>query len=583
MPDADLRRALDHIRPYWPRLAVVLVLSLTGTALSLVLPWLSKALVDDALLARDAAALVRIVAAFGAITLASFLLNVASGLRYTRVSAEILFDMRLVLYRHLHRLSPRFWSAMALGQIVSRINSDIGEIQRVISEAALAWVGSVLFLVGTVVMLAVLDLRLFLVSLIVLPPAVWALVRYRRRLEAAVAVMRDRSAAIGTFLIETLQGVRLVTGANAQEREAARFRMQNDSFIDSLMAMRRLTYLSGGLPGLFLAAGSALVFMYGGWRVIDGTLTMGTLVAFIAYQMRLLGPVQGLMGLYANLATARVSLRRVHEILDVPVDVVEADDALSLRDVRGRITFDDVFFTFGRGGAILRGVSLEVQPGEVVAIAGPSGGGKSTIADLLVRQLDPDAGRVLLDGHDLRAVRLEDVRRHIVVVEQEPFVLNASLAENIRYARPDANGAEVRVAARAAGLDDLIERLPQGLDTPVGERGRALSAGERQRLAIARAFLANPSVLVLDEATGSLDPATEQQVIHGYEAVMRGRTTVVITHRAGLAMRADRVIVLDDGHVVEEGPARTLLARNGALRALFAQDASRARSSTTAG
>ncbi len=570
--DNDLRRALAYLLPYRGRLAFVLVLSLTGTALSLVLPWLSKALVDDALLARDVSALLRIVALFAGLTLASFLLNVASGLRYTRISAEILFDMRLALYRHLQRLSPRFWAAMPLGQIVSRINSDIGEIQRVIAEVALAWIGNIVFLTGTVVLLAVLDLRLFLVSLVVLPPAIWALVRYRRRLEGEVAVLRERSAGIGTFLIETLQGVRLVVGANAQEREATRFRAHNDGFIDALMSMRRLTYLSGGLPGLLLSAGSAIVFLYGGARVIDGSLTMGTLVAFIAYQMRLLGPVQGLMGLYASLATARVSLRRVNELLDVRAEVVETDDAAPLPAARGHLTLEDASFSFGRG-AVLRGVSLDIRPGEIVAIAGSSGGGKSTIADLLARQLDPDAGRVLLDGHDLRALRLEDVRRHVAVVEQEPFVMNASLRENVRYARPDATDAEIEAACRAAGLADLIERLPDGLETHVGERGRALSAGERQRLAIARAFLADPVVLVLDEATGALDAPTEAQVIRGYEAVMRGRTTIVITHRAALALRADRVVVLDDGRIVEDGPAAELLERAGALRTLFPGDA----------
>ncbi len=570
--DNDLRRALAYLLPYRGRLAFVLVLSLTGTALSLVLPWLSKALVDDALLARDVSALLRIVALFAGLTLASFLLNVASGLRYTRISAEILFDMRLTLYRHLQRLSPRFWAAMPLGQIVSRINSDIGEIQRVIAEVALAWIGNIVFLTGTVVLLAVLDLRLFLVSLVVLPPAIWALVRYRRRLEGEVAVLRERSAGIGTFLIETLQGVRLVVGANAQEREATRFRAHNDGFIDALMSMRRLTYLSGGLPGLLLSAGSAIVFLYGGARVIDGSLTMGTLVAFIAYQMRLLGPVQGLMGLYASLATARVSLRRVNELLDVRAEVVETDDAAPLPAARGHLTLEDASFSFGRG-AVLRGVSLDIRPGEIVAIAGSSGGGKSTIADLLARQLDPDAGRVLLDGHDLRALRLEDVRRHVAVVEQEPFVMNASLRENVRYARPDATDAEIEAACRAAGLADLIERLPDGLETHVGERGRALSAGERQRLAIARAFLADPVVLVLDEATGALDAPTEAQVIRGYEAVMRGRTTIVITHRAALALRADRVVVLEDGRIVEDGPAAELLERAGALRTLFPGDA----------
>jgi ATP-binding cassette subfamily B protein len=283
----------------------------------------------------------------------------------------------------------------------------------------------------------------------------------------------------------------------------------------------------------------------------------------------LLGPVQALMGLYASLATARVSLRRVHEILDAPIDVEESITPASLPAARGEVTFDDVSFTFGRGGPVLDHVSIRVRPGEVVALVGPSGGGKSTIADLLVRQLDPDSGTVLLDGHDLRQLRLEDLRRHVHVVDQEPFVLNATMAENIRYAQPGASDAEVMRAARAAGLGPLLERLADGLATSVGERGRALSAGERQRLAVARAFLASPAVLVLDEATGALDPATELQVVTGYEAVMRGRTTIVITHRLELARRASRVLALQNGRIVEEGTADELLALRGQVARIF--------------
>jgi ATP-binding cassette, subfamily B, bacterial len=394
-------------------------------------------------------------------------------------------------------------------------------------------------------------------------------VRYRRRLEDSVAVVRDTSAGIGTFLIEALQGMRLVVTHNAQEREAARFRERNDGFVDALMRMRRLTYLSGGVPGLLLAVGSGAVLLVGGWRVIDGRITMGTLVAFIAYQMRLLGPVQSLMGLYASIATARVSLRRVHEILDTPPEITESDTATPLPSIRGDVVLDTVTFTFDRGAPVLDRASLTIPAGERIAIVGASGGGKSTIADLLVRQLDPTAGRILLDGRDLRELRLTDVRRHMVVVEQDPFMFNTSVAENIRYARPDAGAADVDAAARAAGLAELIDRLPQGIDTPVGERGRALSAGERQRLAIARAFLADPAVLVLDEATGSVDPAMEAQVVSGYEAVMRGRTTIVISHRLEPARRADRVVVLDRGRIVEDGSADSLMARGGAFAELF--------------
>ena len=297
--DPELRRAFDYVIPYWRRLVLVLGVSLFGTALSLYIPYLSKAFVDEALLGRDLTALVRIVLLFGGITLISFVLNVVSGLRYTRVSAEILFDMRLDMYRHLQRLSPRFYARTRLGDIVSRINTDIGEIQRVAAETALAWVGNVIFLVGSIVMLVWLDARMFLLSVVFVPPGIWALVHYRRRLESRVTVLRERSADIGSFLIETLLGMRLTVTSNAQDREVARFRTRNDSFISALMSMQWLTYFAGGLPGVILSGSTAVVFLYGGQQVIDGTITMGTFVAFMAYQMRLLPPIQALMSLYA--------------------------------------------------------------------------------------------------------------------------------------------------------------------------------------------------------------------------------------------------------------------------------------------
>jgi len=566
----DVRRALGYVAPYKRQLALVLVLSLAGTVLALVLPYLFRGFVDRVLLGKDAAALARFVATFFAITLASFVLNVVSGLRYTKVSADILFDMRLALFRHLQALSPRFYARMPLGQIVSRLNNDIGEIQRVATEVALAWVSNVIFLIGTVAILVWLDPLLFIASLALLPFALWALVRFRAKLEASITVMREESAGIGTFLIDTLQAMKLVVGMNAQEREQARFRARNDGFVSSLMVMRRLTYFAGGLPGLLLSLGSASVFLLGGWRVIHGAITMGTLVAFVAYQVRLLGPIQGMMGLYTGIATARVSLRRVHEILDASIEVVEAPDAEPMKSARGELAFRNVTFSFDRAVPVLDRVSLSVRQGEHVAIVGPSGVGKSTIADLLARQLDPDNGAVLLDGRDLKTVKLADARRHVVVVDQDPFVFNASIEDNIRFARPDATEGDVREAVVASGLADLVALLPDGLRTVVGERGRALSAGERQRLAIARAFLADPAVLVLDEATGALDPATEAQVVSGYEAVMRGRTTIVITHRLTLAQRADRIIVMAGGRIAEQGTPAELMAKGEAFTALFA-------------
>ena len=568
-PDASLRRAFAFLAPYWRRLSLVMGISLVSTGLSLVTPYLSKDLVDQALIGRNLAALWRIVGLFALLGLAGYVLNVVSGLRYTRVSAAILFDMRLAVYGHLQQLSPRFYARTRMGDIVSRINSDIGEIQRVAAEAALAWVGNVLFLVGCVVMLVWLDWRLALLTAAVMPLSLWLLVRYRARLEARVADLRQRSADIGSFLIETLQASTLIVTSNAQARERGRFARLNDRFVDALMGMQRLTYLAGGLPGLIVSLGASGVFLYGGSRVVDGTLTLGTFAAFIAYQSRVNAPVQALMGLYTSLATAKVSWRRVLELLDAPLDVREAGDAVALDHVRGAIEFDRVSLGTERGMAVLEDFSLTVAPGTSVAIVGASGSGKSTLAYLVLRLLDPDRGVVRLDGHDLRTLRLHDIRRHIVFVEQEPTLLHATVAENIRYGRPDASDAEVTQAAAAAGLETFIARLPEGLATMVGERGLQMSAGERQRIAIARAFLANPSVLVLDEPTAALDPASERQVVESYLAVMRGRTSIVISHRAAVAEAADQVAVVEGSRLVETGPPRVLAASGGAFARLF--------------
>ncbi len=573
--DPHLRRALGFVRPYAGALVPVVVLSLVGTALGLYLPYLSKLLVDNAILARNFGALLTIVALFVGVTALSFGVNVLAGMRYTRISADILFDMRAHLYRHLQRLSPRYYAKTPLGDVVSRINGDIGEIQRVTTDAVLGWLGQTLTLIGTVVMLAWLDVRLFVVSLVVLPPALWALARYRSELEARVLTLRERSAEIGTFLIETLQGMRTVVGANAQEREVERFRSHNTTFVRALLSMRLFTYLAGGLPGLLLTIGTAVVFLYGGYRVIAGVTTLGTFVAFMAYQARLMGPVRGLMGLWTSLASVRASLVRVHALLDTPPDVVERPSPDRMESSRGAIGLDSVRVALGRGAEVLDGVTLEIPPGQIVAVVGASGSGKSTLAELLSRQLDPDDGRVLLDGADVRGIALADVRRHVGVVEQDPFLFHASLADNIGYARPEATGADVERAAEAAGLSQLIGELPEGLDAVVGERGKQLSSGERQRVALARSLVADPAVLVLDEATGALDPASEADVIDQLADIRRGRTTVDITQRLDLARRAERVVVIESGRIVEDGPPRRLESEGRAFRRLFTASGAR--------
>lgn len=568
------RRAFAYLVPYWRRLVLVLAISLVSTATTLVIPYLSKDLIDRALIGRDLEALRRIVLWFVGLGVFGFVLNVVSGLRYTRVSAEILFDMRLSLYAHLQRLSPRYYARTRLGDIVSRLNNDISEIQRVAAEAALAWVGNVLFLAGSLVMMVWLDWQLALIALAPLPLSLIALGFYRRRLEGRVAELRQKSADIGSFLIETLQASTLVVASNAQLREQARFRSLNSAFIDALMRMQRVTYFAGGLPGTVLSVGSAIAFFYGGLRVIDGTLTLGTMGAFLAYQMRVFAPAQALMGLYASLATARVSWARVREILDAPIDVVESPGAVPLDSARGELAFETVTLATDRQLTVLDRVSFVARPGSSVALVGGSGVGKSTIAYLATRLLDPDHGVVRLDRRDLRELTLESIRRHVVLVEQEPTLLHASIEENIRYVKPSASNEQVRLSAEAAGIAAFIGRLPHGYATVVGERGLALSAGERQRIALARAFLADPAVLVLDEPTAALDAVSQRQVIDGYQAVMRGRTTILITHRREVAMAADHVVVLEGAEVVDAGPPQELADRSAAFARLFEIDRS---------
>jgi ATP-binding cassette, subfamily B, bacterial len=567
--NSDYRRIFAYISPYWRKLALVLALSLVSTLLGLAQPYITKLLIDEALLRKNMQALTTVAALMVVVTVLGFALNIISSYRYVAVSAAVLFDMRLAVYQHLQKLSPRFYTRTKLGEIVSRLNNDISEVQRVAADTLLAAISNFIFLVGSVTIMVLLNWKLFLLSILLIPVSALALKHYRQKLTDKVRGMRERSADIGSFLIESLMGMRLVVTSNTQESEVGRFREKNRGFVDALLSMQLVSYFAGALPGTVLTLSTALVFLYGGKLVIDDVMTVGALVAFMAYHMRLLAPVQNLMGLYTSIATARVSLNRVFEILDTPVEVNEAPGALALRDVRGDIEFRDVTLTYDRETVVLDSVSFEIPAGSLCAVAGPSGVGKSTIADLLLRFYDPQAGTIRLDGKDLREVRLGDLRREVVLVEQTAFLFNATIAENIRYGRPEATLEEIIRAAKAASIDAFIRSLPEGYDTQVGERGQALSAGERQRVALARALLRDPAVLVLDEPTASVDPITEQMIAAELAYVMRGRTTVVISHRLSLIEHADWVIVIDNGKVIETGRPDELLANGSALASLF--------------
>lgn len=521
---------------------------LAATGLGLVQPYVSKLLIDVALLRHDWRALCWIAALMFGVTVLGFALNILSSYQYVGVSAAMLFDMRAAVYRHLQKLSPRFYAKWRLGDLVSRLNSDIGEVQRVSADTLLAVLSNIVFLAGSIGMMLWLNWRLFLLSVALVPLCLVAFRHYQRKLTGFARQMRERSADIGSLFVETLIGMRTVVSANAAGYEVGRFEKRNLAFVETLLGLQVTSFLSGALPGTILTASTALVFLYGGKMIIDGRMTIGTLVAFMAYHLRLLSPVQNMMNLSANLASARASLARIFELLDAPVEIVERPDALPLGPVRHRIAAENVTLRHDRE-EVLTGASFEIPAGTLCAILGASGAGKSTIADLLVRFLDPDRGRITIDGRDVRDVRLEDLRREVVLVDQTPHLFNATIAENISYARPDTSRSEIEAAGRRAGLDELINRLPQGYDTPTGERGLALSAGERQRIALARALLRKPSVLVLDEPTSALDPGTEAMVAGHLRESLRGCTVILITHRPALAEIADQVLNLRDGRI----------------------------------
>ena len=569
IPFAQYRRAFAYVAPYWRGLLIVILLGLFSTAVGLVQPYISRLLIDDALLRRNLYALGEIAMLMVVVTVVGFVLNILSSYRYIRLSAESLFDMRLAVYRHLQQLSPRYFTKNKLGDIVSRLNNDIGEVQRICSDTLLSVLSNVLFLVGSVGIMIALNWRLFLLSVALLPLGLFALRHYQARLTSQTRTLRERSSDLGSFLIESLLGMRVVVASGAEEREAQQFRRHNSNFVDALLSMQISSFLAGGIPGTLLALSTAIVFFYGGKLVIENQLTIGGLIAFMAYHMRLLAPVQGLMGIYTGLLTGGVALGRVFDVVDVPVEVQESPDAIPLLDVQGRISFEDVRFRYSENVPVLDRVSFEVPAGSLCVIIGPSGAGKSTIGDLLLRFYDPDSGVIRIDGHDLRQLRLADLRREIALVEQTPHLFRATVRENIAYGNPSASFEQIRSCAQAAAIDDFIQSLPEGYETLVGERGSTISVGERQRIALARALLRNPSILLMDEPTASLDPTSEAAVTGAFSRVLKGRTSILITHRMSLVELADLVVVVDSGRIIETGSPRELLTSDSFLSRQF--------------
>jgi ABC-type multidrug transport system fused ATPase/permease subunit len=578
-----VRRVLAFVRPYAGRLIGILALLVLSIALDLSFPAILQQAIDRALLAGNSQLLMALTVALVALAGLRIAIGAASGYFQTWVASHIVFDMRDHLFSHLLALPMRFFARTKVGDMMSRLHGDITEVQSVATGALVGFITSVLGLIGTTAFLIYYSWRLFLVSCLVTPLAALALSRFRGRIHAVAKDVRERNADLASLTVDALGAVRFVRASGAEAIEQRKYRQAGRALIQSLLRFQVVSALGGGLPGSLLLVGAAIALFLGGRMVIEGTLTVGALTAFSIYQARLFGPIQGLMGLYLRLQRARASLDRIFEILDLPPDTPDRQDAADPEPVRGQVEFRDVSFGYEQGKPVLDGVSFHVQPGRRIALIGTSGAGKSTIIDLLWRFYHPDRGAILIDGRDLRTVRRAPLIARMAVVSEDSHLWNTTLRENIRYGRPTATDAEIETVVQAADLGGLVAQLERGLDSEVGERGAQLSSGQRQRVALARAFLRRPRILVLDEATSSLDWVSEEIVRRSMEELLSGATTIMITHRLARARDADEILVLDGGRIVERGTHQELAAGPGLYASLLRRELGEQASPTIAG
>ena len=568
------RRIVSYLGPYRGRLLAIGVIIAICALLNLLPPLLIKTIVDDAIPQKQIGRLLWLCAAMVAGPLAAGLLQVAQKYLAAQTSERVMLDLRMQLFRHFTDLPLVWFAAARPGEALSRVLNDVQGVGSMMSSTLVAVLENTIVLTSAAITLLVLDWRLALLALAVLP----LFVIPTRRVGATRKQLRRqaqlRTADMTSLLSETLSvsGALLLKVFGAERFEAERL----ERTATDLMAVSLKQTLTGRwfqmLLGLFENVGPAVIFAAGGWFVIRGDIGLGTVVAFVTVLRKLYQPASQLAGVHVDLITSYAYFERVFAVLDIAPAIVDKPGAVALAETRGALEFREVSFTYpGRDTAALAQVSFTIAPGETVAVVGASGSGKSTLAALVPRLYDPDTGAVTIDGHDLRDVAIASLRAHIAVVLQDTYLFHGTMRENLQYARPGASDADMRAAVTAAQLDALVVTLPQGLDTLVGDRGYQLSGGERQRMAIARALLRNPRILILDEATSALDGANEAQILAALQPLRRGRTSLVIAHRLSTVLDADRIVLMDKGRVIAAGTHATLLTESPQYAALFTQ------------
>ena len=562
-----LRRFLATRKPAMAgAFALVLVETLTMQAG----PLLTQRAIDKGILAKSTQVLV-VTAVLYAISV--IISMIASGFRVAwtgKVGEALLYDLRVRVFAHLQRLSMDFFTGEKAGRVMTRMTSDIEALSQLFQDGIVNLAVQALTMVIVTIILFLLNPALAAITvLLVVPTMTIATVWYRKASDRGYTRVRERIAEVLADLQESLSGIRIISAHNRRRHNVQQHRNIVGEYRGANQYTARVSAVYGPATDLIGAAGQAVILLVGGNMVLNGTLTIGQLTAFVLYLAAFFAPIQQLVQLYTTYQSGQAAVDKLQELLATEPSVPERPDAVDLPPIAGHVVLDHVSFGYTTGQAVLHDVTLDIAPGETFALVGATGAGKSTIAKLVTRFYDPTEGTVSIDGLDLREVTLESLRRQLGVVPQEAFLFAGSVRSNVTFARPDATDEEVDEACRAVGLDELIDRLPQGLDTLVHERGATLSSGERQLLALTRAFLARPRVLVLDEATANLDLRSEAQVEHGLDALLEGRTAILIAHRLATAMRADRIAVVDDGEVIELGSHAELLAQRGQYAAMF--------------
>lgn len=563
------RRLVGYLRPYAPQVGIGYVSMVAAALLNLFVPQIIKAAIDRGLAARDAMLLV--YAALLILAIAVVRGIAAFGQRYYGewLTHRIAYDLRTDFYAAVQRLPFSFHDKAHTGDLMSRATADVGETERFIGVGLMDLVATVLLSVGVIVAMFWEDARLALLAVGPILILLGSALRFGNVVRPMFKAVQEQMGVLSTAMQESMTGITVVKAFAREPYELEKFDRENTSWFDLRYSVIKTWANNWPFFTFTIAASIFILLWFGGPMTLDGTVTVGTLFAMISYVLMLNGPAQRL-GFLTNLAaTAGASAARVFEIIDTPSEITDAPNATALGDVQGGVRFEDVNFAYNNGPTVLEDINFTVEPGQTVALIGPTGSGKSTIISLLPRFYDPVRGRVLVDGKDVRSVKLDSLRTHIGMVLQNPFLFSTTIRENIAYGRMDASDEEVIQAAKAANAHEFIQRFPNGYDTLVGERGVTLSGGQRQRVAIARALLRNPRILILDDSTSSVDTETEHLIQQALVALMENRTTFVIAQRLLTLKSADMILVLDHGRIVERGTHDELLAHGGLYREIY--------------